>query len=245
MLFLNPSSRGQMSNNVTTILPWEVGFSVGGSSFVSSRNPNSGATYKSVNYWYANFNPGIGLFVVRNISPAFGLEFNWLNTRLTGRWNDKWPPHPLSVGHESPLTFNSGINQFDLMMTFNMNQIMLPGDEEDPWHIFVKTGIGITNIKDHKNFYPDGNYQCLGISLDAGISVSLSKRLKLLMGSEWRMVSTDNLDGVHLVYTDSGENNIIEYKGIYEIYNYAYVKVSYGFGHFGSKKSKTALNPEE
>lgn len=241
MLFQNASVYGQMSKSVATILPWEIGFSSGASSFITSINPNSDAPYKKINYWYTNLNPGIGLSLTRNISPSLGIEFNWLNTRLTGRWNNYWSPHPLSVGHESPLTFNSGINQFDLLMTFNVNQMMLPGDEEDPWHLFIKTGINISNISDFKKFYPENKYQCLGISLDAGISFSLTKRVKLLIGSDWRIINTDNLDGVHVVFTDLNGNNDAEFKRIYEIYNYSYIRINYGFGHYSSKSSKATL----
>ena len=133
--------------------------------------------------------------MVRNISPSLGVEINWLNTRLTGTWNNKWPALPISTSYQSPLTYNSQINQFDVMMVFNLNQIMLPGDEEDVWHLFFKSGIGITKIKDKKKFYPDGSsYARMSFALDAGLSVSLSERIKLMIGSTFRFVNTDNLD---------------------------------------------------
>jgi len=190
---------------------------------VTSVNFNPGAPNKNINYWNNNLNPGIGLSVLRNFSPAVGLEINWLNTRLTGKWNDNWPPLPISVGRETPLTYNSQINQFDLMIGINLNQIMLPGDNEDVWHLFIKTGAGIADIHDNKKFYPGINYVRLSFPLDLGLSVSISKRMKFQIGSTLRFVNTDNLDGVHVTYTNLNGDTVTP-THILEIYNYTYLK---------------------
>lgn len=241
LLFQGASAQKRWNTRNASVSLWEIGLSGGVSSFVTSVNPGPGAPNSQINYWYRNINPGIGLSVVRNFSPSLGVEMNWLNTRLTGRWNDKWPAVGISAVPGTPLNFNSQINQFDLLVTFNMNQLMLPGDEEDLWHIFFKTGIGIANINDKKNFFPgDSPYSKLSLALDAGVSVSISDKLKLLAGSTFRFVNTDNLDGVHVVSTDMN-GHLVSWMKVFEIYNFTYLRVSYSLGDFGPGKSKSTL----
>lgn len=243
VIILLPGASAQKNWNKQngTITPWEIGLSGGVSTFLTSVNPEPGAPNGRINYWNREVNPGIGLSVVRNISPSLAVEINWLNTRLTGKWNDKWPAIGISAFQETPTTFNSRISQFDLMVAFNVNQMMLPGDEEDLWHIYFKTGIGIAHIKDNKNFFPgDSPYTKLSLALDAGVSVSISEKLKLLAGSTFRFVNTDNLDGVHVVSADMN-GHLTGWMKVYEIYNYTYLSVNYRLSDFGLKKSKATV----
>lgn len=235
ILFCQSASAKSHFTKIPTISPWEFGFSSGVSIFVSSFNPESNAVNKRLNYWNSDINPGIGLFVVKNISPSLGVEINWLNTRLTGEWNNKWPSLPISEGRESPLKYNTQINQFDFMVVFNIDQILLPGDEEDRGHFFIKTGIGLSMIKDTKKFYPGINYDRISFALGAGYSVSLNTKIKLQIGSIFRSVNTDNLDGVHVV-AEAKDGQTVYFMKIFEIYNYSYLSVSYSIGHFGSGK---------
>jgi hypothetical protein len=214
-----------------TISPWEIGFSSGASIFLTSINPQSNALNKRINYWERGINPGIGLFVVKNFSPSFGVEINWLNTSLTGKWNNKWPSHPISAGRENPLKFNTQINQFDLMMVFNVYQIMLPGENEDRGHLFLKTGIGVSEIKDNKKFYASNIYDRISVALGIGYSFPMSEKAKIQLGSTFRFVNTDNLDGVHVVAYDKN-GKMVEFMKIYEIYNYTYLSISYSLGNF-------------
>lgn len=234
-LFQSASAQRYRLKEIAIITPWEIGLSSGVSFFETSVNPAPNAQYRRVNYWNRGINPGISLSVVRNFSPSLGVEVNWLNTRLTGTWSNKWPPLAIAEGRDIPLTFNSQINQFDLMMALNMNQIMFPGDDEDAWHIFCKTGIGITQIIDNKKFYSGNNYIRMGFALDAGLSLSLSLKTKIMIGSTFRFVNTDNLDGVHVISYDLNGQTIDAMK-TYEIYNYTYLRVGYNFGKFGSRK---------
>jgi len=233
----NISAKNPFNRGVPTIAPWEIGLSSGVSIFISSFNPESSAINKKLNYWNNGINPGFGLFVVRNISPSIGFEMNWLNTHLTGKWSGKWPLLPILAGRESPLTYNSQINQFDLMMVFNIDQILLPGDPEDMGHFFIKTGIGLAHIKDTKKFYPGINYDRISGALGAGYSVSLNEKIKLQIGSIFRTVNTDNLDGVHVV-ANNKNGQLVNYMKIFEVYNYSYFSATYSLDDFGSNKSR-------
>lgn len=230
------SAKTPVNRGMPVITPWEIGLSTGASIFGTSFNQDANAIYKRHSYWYRDINPGIGLFAVRNISPSLGIEINWFYTRLSGKWNKGWPTLPVLLDQESPFTFSSQINQFDLMIVFNLDQIMLPGDEEDIGHFFIKTGIGISKIKDNKGFYPDINSSALSIALGGGYSFSLNEKIKFQVGNILRAVNTDNLDGVHVVNKNKS-GKLTEFTQIVEIYNYTYLSVSYNFGDFGSQKS--------
>jgi hypothetical protein len=238
LLLQNVSAQRSFNKPTRTFSRWEIGLSGGVSSFVTSVNPSSGTMSGQINYWTRDLNPGIGLSVVRNISPAFGIEIDWLNTRLTGTWNNRYPPLAISVGRESPLTFNSGINQFDLMAAFNINQIILRGKKEDRWHLFLKTGIGSTYIRDIKKVNGDLNTNTrISFVIDAGLSVLTTEKIKLMLGTSFRSVNTDILDVV-MVTTNDLNGKIVNYMKVYEIYNYTYLRVSYNLGKPGSKKSR-------
>lgn len=106
LLFQGVSAQWRPGKASAGITQWEIGLSGGVSTFMISVNPTSGAPAKQINYWNRDVNPGVGLSVVRNISPAIGIELNWLNTRLTGKWKNSYPLPLISEGHEIPLTFN-------------------------------------------------------------------------------------------------------------------------------------------
>jgi hypothetical protein len=241
----NALSQQNFNQQTGQISAWEIGLSTGVASFVTSVNPQSGAPDKMINYWSRDLKPGFGLSVVRNISPVLGIEMNLLNTSLTGTWNDKTPPLNIRPGHSNPLTFNSSVSQFSLLMTFNINQLILPGDNEDTWHLFLKTGAGIAHIKDNKNFFPgDSPYTKMSFVADMGLSVSLSERIKLMAGTSFRSVITDNLDGVHVTSTDANGQTVSSTK-VYEIYNYNYLQISYSLGNFGSTNKRGTFRNEK
>ncbi len=236
--FQNASAQRYFNSQSGAISPWEIGVSGGVSFFMNSVNPEQGAETKKINYWSREANPGFGLAIVRNISPAFGIELNLLTTRLSGTWDESQPAIPVSGVHDNPLTFDSRINQFDLMMAFNINQMMLPGDEDDIWHIYIKPGVGITHITDKKEFFPgDSPSDELSLVLDGGVSVSVNDKLKVMLGSAFRGVNSDNLDGVHLPGLNQ-EGKAVSNK-VYELYNFSYLRLSYSFGDFNSNKSWT------
>jgi hypothetical protein len=232
------SAQEDIIKRVAVISPWEIGLSSGVSFFMTSVNPQPGAMIKRVNYWNNNLNPGIGLFAVRNISPSLGFEINLLNTRLNGTWNNKYPLLAIAAGRENPLTFDSQINQLDLMITFNLNQMMFPGDEEDKWHLYFKTGLGVNHIVDNRNFYSGNNYIRFGFGLDGGVSVSLNKKIILAVGSIFRFVNTDNLDGVHVISTDLNGRAVDGMK-TYELYNFTYLKLGYRLANFSRENNST------
>jgi len=232
LLFQGASARGYMRRGEGYIAPWEFGISGGVTMFLTSVNPTPGATNSTINYWHNDLNPGVALSVVRNLSPSLGIEVSWLNSRLTGKWNTKWPAYSTAPGLENPLTYDTQFNQLDLMANFNLSQIILPGDEEDPWHLFMKAGVGVAQIKDNKNFFPgDSPAIKMSFALEVGVSVSLGEKIKLMVGSNFHSVNTDSMDGVHVFSTDK-KGKTIAYLNIFEIYNFSYLKVSYNFGNF-------------
>jgi hypothetical protein len=232
LLYRNASAQQNLNQQTGQISPWEIGFSAGIASFITSVDPQSEAGNRMINYWSRDIKPGFGLSVVRNLSPALGIEMNLLNTSLTGTWNDETPPLYIPSGHSTPLIFNSTVSQLNLLMTFNINQLMLPGDNEDTWHLFLKTGAGIAHIKDNKNFYPGSSpYIKMSVVGDIGLSVSLNRRTKLMAGTSFRSVLTDNLDGMHVYTVNSTGKNVLSTK-VFEIYNYNYLQISYSLGKF-------------
>ena len=237
-LFQSATAQFNFKNKKGRISPWEIGLSGGITTFVTSVNPESGAPDKLINYWKRDINLGFGLSVTRNISPSLGVELGYLNTHLSGSWSNKFQV-PAGYGtYPSPLTFNSKINEFDLLMVFNLNKIFHPGGDKDPWHLYAKTGIGVAHINDKQNFYPaDNPYLKVSFVADGGVSVSMSEKVKLMVGSSFRLVNTDNLDGVHVVGIDPS-GNIVGYTSILELYNYTYLRLSYSFGEMGSKNSR-------
>ena len=230
ILFLQGAS-AQTPEIKASITPWEIGISGGFSLFITSVNPEASGTSNRINYWKQDLNPGFGLSLTRNFSPFWGIELNWLNMHLTGTWNNEWPLPSYADRYETPLTFDTRINQFDLMIAFNLNQTVIPDVEEDPWHLFLKTGIGFAQIRDTRKFYPDGSsYIRPSALIEAGLSVSLSAKIKLMLGGTFRLVDTDNLDGVHVTPTVI-KGNIRNYMKVFEIYNFNYLRLSYCFGH--------------
>ena len=240
LFFHSASAKRPVTSGMPVITPWEIGLSTGASIYGTSFNQDANASYSRHSYWRRDVTPGFGLFVVRNISPSIGFEFNWLNTRLKGRWNNSWNILPPLESKEIPLTFNSQVNQFDLMIVFNIDQIMLPGDEEDRGHFFIKTGIGISKIKDNKKFYPEINSAAMSFAFGGGYSYSLNENIKLQVGSILRAVKTDNLDGLHVV-SSGRKGEMVEFTKTFEVYSYTYFSVSYSFSDFGSLKSQSSF----
>jgi hypothetical protein len=235
VILILQGTSAQTPENRASITPWEIGISGGFSLFLTSVNPEASGTRNRINYWNQNLNPGLGVSLTRNFSPFWGVELNWLNTRLSGTWNNEWPLPSYSQRYGTPFTFDAQINQFDFMIAFNANQTLIPDVEEDPWHLFLKPGIGFTQIKDTKKFYPDGSsYIRFSAVIDAGLSVSLSAQIKLMLGSTFRLVNTDNLDGVHVIPALIN-GNTRNYMKVFEIYNFNYLRLSYCFGHRNDK----------
>ena len=217
---------------------WEIGISAGVSTFMTSINPEAGSENRYTNYWTPQINPGFGLAIKYNIIPSLGVEVNYLNTRLTGTWSNEYPTHPSSGGHDSPLTFDSKINQFDLLATFNLNQLILPDDDPEFWHVYVKTGPGLSQIIDKEKFYADKdsfNYKRFSYSVDAGASFTISESVKILFGTNFRLVNSDNLDGLHIFDYDNEGNVSKAYFHVSEIYNFTYLRVNYCFGTIGKQ----------
>jgi hypothetical protein len=219
---------------------WEIGFSGGVSKFLTSINPNSGAPYKKFNYWNADYNTAITLSVIRNFSPKFSAEFEFLTTKLSGTWNKNNPygiPYP-ATAQNLPGPFKTGINQFALIFVPNLNKIFAPNSSNDKWYLFVKGGFGAAILKEYNGLFPytPGNTFKYTIVYGGGLSYTINEKIKLKLGSTWYRVETDRLDGLHTSKPGvaiTGDASF--YYNVKERYIYPYIGLTYGFGQTTSK----------
>ncbi len=222
---------------------WEFGFSGGVSQFLTSVNPNSDAVFKKFNYWNSDYNAAVALSVIKNLSPKFSAEFEFLTTKLSGSWNpNNAYGIPLPATEQNlPGPFKTGINQFSLMLVPNLNQIFAPKRTDDRWYIFIKGGVGATFLKDHQALYPygTGNGFELTFAYGGGLSYTINEKIKLKLGSMWYWVDTDRLDGVHTMRPvqspTARDDNSVFYFNVKERYMYPYIGMTYGIGKIQSK----------
>ena len=244
VLFLSQSAVAQYSGRRSAEFnSWEIGFSGGVSQFRNSINPNSDATYKKFNYWNADYNPAVTLSVIKNFSPKFSAEFEWLTTKLSGTWNqNNGYPIPLSPDYPNlpyPNPFKTGINQFALMFVPNLNKIFAPNLANDRWYLFLKGGIGATFIKEYSGFFyydPHSGFK-YALAYGGGLSYAINEKIKLKLGAMWYRVESDRLDGVHtakpgVVVLTSNSDLVYNVK---EKYFYPYIGLTYGIGQIQSK----------
>lgn len=245
MLFVVQSSVAQYSRRSGSGVRnnWEFGFTGGVSQFRNSINPNSDATYKKFNYWNADYNAAITVSIIKNFSPKFSAEFEFLTTKLSGTWNENSGygiPLP-ATAQNLPSPFKTGINQFTLMFVPNLNKIVVPNSANEKWYLFVKLGIGASFLKDYKALYSygTGNGYELAFAYGGGLSYTINEKIKVKLGSMWYLVDTDRLDGVHTMRPiqspTAHDDNSVFYFNIKESYMYPYIGMTYGFGQIQSK----------
>jgi len=220
---------------------WEFGFSGGASKFLNSINPNSDALYRKFNYWNTNFNVGITLSVIKNISPKFSAEFEYLTTKLSGSWNNNNPygiPYP-ATAQNLPAPFKTGINQFTLMIVPNLNKIIAPNFVNDTWYVYLKAGFGAAILKEYSGLFPynkPGNGFEYVLAYGGGVSYSINDKFKLKLGATWYRVETDRLDGIHTTRPGVAiTSDASFYFNVKEKYLYPYIGVTYGIGQTNSK----------
>lgn len=157
----------------------------------------------------------------------FGIGLNYLHTSLSGAWNDKWSPQPVAINGTDPATYNSSVNQYELLLDVNISKLVAPLTASDKWNIFIRTGPGLTTIKDNIAFYTDQlniKFNRFSFAFEPGVSFRISDRIKFKAGTSMRIVFSDNLDGVHLFSSDPGWS--YNYS-ISEIYQYTYLSINY------------------
>jgi len=244
MLFVVQSSVAQYSrrsgsgdNNT-----WEFGFTGGASQFCNSINPNSDATFKKFNYWNADYNAAITVSIIKNFSPKFSAEFEFLTTKLSGSWNENsgYGIPPPATAQTLPPPFKTGINQFMLMFVPNLNKIVAPNSANEKWYLFVKLGIGGSFLKELKPAlfpYSKNSGFKYTLAYGGGLSYTINEKIKLKLGATWYRAETDRLDGVHtskpgIVLPKKNEDLVYNVK---EKYLYPYIGMTYGFGQVQSK----------
>lgn len=210
---------------------WEVGISSGASKFLNSINPNSDAQYKKFNYWNTNLGSSFSLYVIRNISSKFSAEFEWHTTKLSGSWNQNSgfdvPQRAIDLGLPYPDPFLTGINEFDLMLSVNLNKVFLPKYRNNKWYVFIKGGGGAALLKEYQALYPyatSGNPFKYSIAYGAGLSFKVYEKVKLKLGLTFRKVETDRLDGIHTMKPEAPYD---AYFNVKEVYSQAYFGFTY------------------
>jgi len=221
---------------------WEFGFTGGASHFLTSINPNSDATFKKFNYWNADYNAAITVSIIKNFSPKFSAEFEFLTTKLSGTWNENtgYGIPPPATAQKLPSPFKTGINQFMLMFVPNLNKIVAPNSTNEKWYLFVKAGIGGSFLKELKPAlfpYSKTSGFKYALAYGGGLSYTINEKIKLKLGSTWYKVESDRLDGVHtskpeIVLPKKNEDLVYNVK---EKYLYPYIGMTYGFGQIQSK----------
>jgi hypothetical protein len=250
LLCLVQNSVAQFQGSRTEVKDsWEFGFSGGVSQFQNSINPNSDAPFKKFNYWNADFNPAITLSVIKNFSPKFSAEFEYLTTKLSGSWNKNSPygiPQlALDQGLEYPKPFKTGINQFVLMFVPNLNQIIAPNKASKKWYVFVKAGIGAAFLKEYAALYPYDasrfNFK-YSLAYGGGLSYKINQKIKLKLGTTWYRVESDRLDGINTLKPNGDVSlNGGYYFNVKERYVYSYFGMTCGLGQSRSKANLIRL----
>jgi len=221
---------------------WEFGFTGGASQFLNSINPNSDATFKKFNYWNADYNAALTVSIIKNFSPKFSAELEFLTTKLSGSWNENNSygiPLP-ATAQKLPSPFKTGIKQFSLMFVPNLNKIVAPNSANEKWYLFAKLGIGATLLKELKPaLFPYSKTSGIKYTLvyGGGLSYTINEKIKLKLGTTWYRTESDRLDGVHtskpeIVVLTKNEDLVYNVK---EKYLYPYIGMTYGFGQIQSK----------
>lgn len=220
---------------------WEVGISGGASQFLNSINPNSDALFKKFNYWNSDLNISFSLYLIRNISNQFSVEFEWHTTKLSGTWNQNSvyavPQSAIDLGLPYPDPFKTGINEFDLMLSVNLNNAFFPKFENEKWYVFIKGGVGGVLLKGYQSLYP---YRTLwnpfkySIAYGTGLSYKIDNKVKVKLGLTLRQVETDRLDGIHTMRPNAPND---AYFNVKEVYCSTYLGIIYSLN--GGKVNKS------
>lgn len=221
---------------------WEFGISGGASKFLNTINPNSDAPFKKFNYWNADFNPAVTLSVIKNFSPKFSAEFEFLTTKFSGAWNQSnsygIPQYALDKGLENPGPFKMGINQFALMFVPNLNQIISPQNASNRWYLFLKVGFGAAYLKEYYSLFPYGKGAGYKFSLayGGGLTYTINEKIKMKLGATWYRVESDRLDGIITIKPNHPSTSDEDYYfNIKESYIHPYIGITYGIGQIESK----------
>ena len=227
MTFITQNSYAQnLGKSVNYNNSWEIGFSGGVSKYLESANPHSNAVYKRFNYWNADYNGAFSLFLIKNISPTFCAEIEWLNTKLSGSWDQtKGYPIPPNINSSDLPVFKTGINQWNLLVGVNLNQLIAPAIATNKWRLFVKGGVGMTLVKGFEsNDLFNDKFETL-ILYGGGFEYKINTRIRLRIETAINIVRTDRLDGFRTV-----DNNSLSISRINERYIYSYFGMSYRLG---------------
>jgi hypothetical protein len=226
---------------------WEVGFSGGASMFLNSINPNSDAEYKKFNYWNSDLNSSFSLSLLKKITSQFSAEFEWQTTKLSGTWNENngypVPQRAVELDLPFPGPFKTGIHEFDLMISVNLNKIISPKIKNEKWSVFIKGGGGAVLLKGYQSLFPystSGNPFKYAIAYGAGLNYTIADKIKLKLGITIHQVETDRLDGVHSTRTVSPYDAYFKVK---EVYSTIYIGIVYGLFEYKIGNPQGKVDP--
>ncbi len=227
MTFITQNSYAQnLGKSVNYNNSWEIGFSGGVSKYLESANPHANAVYKRFNYWNADYNGNFSLFLIKNISPTFWAEIEWVNTKLSGSWNpaNGYPVPPNISDADLPI-FKTGINQWHLIHGINLNQLIAPAIATNKWHTFIMGGVGMTLVKGlaSNDLFSD-KFELLFL-YGGGIEYKINTKIRVRIETAINKIRTDRLDGFHTV-----DNNSFSISRINESYQYSSIGMSYRLG---------------
>ena len=210
---------------------WEVGIYGGASEFLKSINPNPDAQYKKFNYWNSNLNSSFSLCLIRKISSQFSAEIEWNTSKLSGTWNQNSgydvPKSAIDLGLPYPNPFKTGINEFDFMLSVNINKVFFSKHRNDKWYVFIKGGGGAVLLKEYQALFPyatTGNPFKYSVAFGAGLSYKIDDKVKLKLGLTFRQVETDRLDGIHTMKPEAPYD---AYYNVKEVYCSTYFGITY------------------
>jgi hypothetical protein len=237
-----------LSQKKRNIRDWEVGISVGGTRFLNSIDPNSDAVNKKFNYWNSDLNGSFALSVIKNISAQFSAEVQWQTTKLSGKWNENSgyavPFSAISLGLPYPDPFKTGVNEFDLIFSINLNKIIAPKSKNDKWHVYLKGGGGVALLKGYKALFPyttSGFPFKYSILYGTGVSYKIDEKIKFHLGFKIHKLETDRLDGIHTIKSYDPYEPISNVKEVFYCLN---MGVSFNLAEFGKRSyGKNDLYP--
>jgi outer membrane protein OmpA-like peptidoglycan-associated protein len=208
---------------------WEIGINAGVASFTGEYNMFKDARFNHFNHWKSEMNLGFGATAKKNFSHVFGLEAMWNYSNLTGSW--KYDARPLA-------DFKTEVNEYNLNTVWNLTNLRSQNKFERKVYWYAKVGIGASHLwkKAGANSLNDEHWKLPTIPMGTGISMRLTDRMQLSLGTLWSWVNTDRLDGRRTDMISGNFKPGYSESDIFGTKLYTHVGLSFVFGKKKRKK---------